>query len=89
MMTKRASKANSWVNRLRKIRREAPQSESMKNNAIASIGLTSPFANGLDLVLSTLPSKSRSAKSLITHPALRMTKVPKTKIITNSGGGWP
>ena len=86
---KSASKANSWVNRLRKIRREAPQSESTKNNAIASMGLTSPVGNGLDLVLSTSPSKFRSAKSLMTHPALRMTKVPKMKITINSKGGWP
>ena len=89
MITKSAMKAKSCVNRFKKIRRQAPQSESIKNKAIASIGLTSPVANGRDLVLSTSPSKFRSAKSFITHPALRMIKVPKMKIITKSSGGWP
>ena len=69
--------------------RDAERLIKIKKRIIASRLLTSPVTNGLFLVLSTLPSKSLSKKSLITQPAERIKKVPKQKIITSFRVGEP
>ena len=70
-------------------KREAERLTKIKNRVIASNPFTWPVTNGLFLVLSTFPSKSLSKKSLITHPAERIKKVPIQKMITSPRVGEP
>lgn len=59
------------------------------NNINASRGFTRPAAMGREQVRATSGSISLSAKSLITHPAERMTKTPTINISTIDAVGCP
>lgn len=62
---------------------------SAKNSLIACLDEIAPVTRGRSFVRSTNPSTLRSAKSLITHPALRIRKVPRVKMATKCSGGKP
>ncbi|MNN31171.1 hypothetical protein D3C81_1448470 [compost metagenome] len=55
----------------------------------ASRTLILPVASGRALVRATWPSKLRSAKSLITQPAARISTTPSTKITRFFASGTP
>ena len=82
--------ASTWVGRLSGISSASARSPSTANTASASAGETAPRASGRLAVRRTCGSNSRSAKSLITQPAERITNVPIRKItkIRSSGRPW-
>ena len=55
----------------------------------ASQGCRLFWARGRFCVLGTPPSKWRSAKSLMAHPALRVSQTPATKMKNRRAGGCP
>src|SRR5437870_1761375 len=62
---------------------------STPNSASASSGDTRRAASGRSRVRRTCGSMSRSAKSLMTHPAARITQTPSTKMISTRCCGRP
>ena len=68
--------ASTCVGRLSGISSASATSPSTPNSASASAGETGRLASGRSAVRRTCGSNSRSAKSLITQPAERITKVP-------------
>ncbi len=62
---------------------------SSTNRIFASFSLTAPLGSGRPAVRFTKPSTLRSAKSLITQPAARITNTPSTNTTSTGSGGTP
>src|SRR3989441_2586626 len=69
--------------------REAAIPISARKTATAAPGCMRPDARGRSRVRWTRRSRSRSQRSLIVTPALRMTNTPATKIAVSGSGGGP
>src|SRR2546428_2366283 len=75
------------VKGLSKKTREAAIPISARKTATAAPGCMRPDARGRSRVRWTRRSRSRSQRSLIVTPALRMTNTPATKIAVSGSGG--
>ena len=85
-----ATNEKSNVNSLRKnITKQNAITLSETKIRIASKGVTVPATIGRDLVRSTLPSISRSAKSFIAQPAERIRMTPSTNTMSTTISGEP
>ena len=84
-----AGNANKRASILRGHRSSSARKQSKANSSSASLVESAPVTKGLFLVRSTLPSRLRSAMSLMTQPAERIRKTPATNMKMSNGSGRP
>ena len=88
-MIENASIANKNVKIFVQNNNKQEKNEKIKKSCNASAVLINFVANGRDFVLSTLPSKLRSAKSFIIQPADLIRKEPTRNIKRSKIFGIP
>src|SRR6516165_3241075 len=81
--------ASFTVSAFRRVTRKSAIAPSTANSTSASTGDTRRAASGRSRVRRTCGSMSRSAKSLMTQPAARITMTPSRNTMSTRGSGRP